>query len=370
MRRPAAAALAVALEVALLTGCAAPTAEPVVGIALPSDAGRWARVAEVLQERIEDAGYPVELRVASDDIPTQVQQVSELLALEPLAIVVAPVDGSSLTPVLDAADPDIEVLTLDGLVRDTGAVDDHVAFDPAAGGFQQALSLLQGLGLVDEAGAALPEAPPGPFRIELFLNSPDNATSEPAYAAAMSALEPFLDSGVLIAGSGETGFGEVTTLRGDPEVAAARLTEILQDSYPEGPPDAVLAATDRIARAITGVLLGAGAVPGDDFPIVTGRGTELESLAAMNAGAQYSTLLEDPRALAEAAADRLLAALDGTTTPGQTTTVDNGARAVPATLLSPVAVRSGDIDTLVVGSGYWSRSRIDEAIAAYDPGAS
>jgi ABC-type xylose transport system substrate-binding protein len=132
------------------------------------------------------------------------------------------------------------------------------------------------------------------------------------------------------------------------------------------PDQPVLAATDRIARAVEGVLVDAGAVPGEGFPVVTGRGTELESLAAMTAGAQYSTLLEDPRALAAAAADRVLAALAETPVDGETTTVDNGAYDVPATLLPAVAVRAADIDGIVVAGGYWSRERIDEAIAAYE----
>ena len=372
MRRPAAAALAVVILAAGLAACTSAPSEPVVAVALPSSGGRWDDVADVLRARLTGAGYRVEVRQAADDIPTQVKQGSELLGLHPDALIVAPVDTSSLTAPLDAADPDVEVVTLGTLVRDTGAVDRLVTFDPGAEGFLQATALLQGLGLVDDAGAALPGAPAGPFRIELFAGSPDEERTEPAFAAAISVLQPYLDRGILSVGSGEVSLDQVTTLRGNADTAASRLTRILHDDYAEGWPDAVLTPSDPIARGVAGVLLDAGAVAGETFPVLSGRGAELRSLAALADGRQYATLLEDPRLLAGEAADRVidLLAADPGVLPDPTTappgsSIDNGARLGPASLLQPVSVREGDVDELVVGSGYWSRGRLDRAIAEY-----
>jgi putative multiple sugar transport system substrate-binding protein len=355
-------ALVALLVLAGLTGCTSAPASPVVGVALPSDGGRWDDVAEILQSTLTGSGYTVLLRTAGDDIPTQVRQVGELLDAAPAALIVAPVDAGSLTPVLDAAPSDVEVLSFGTLVRDTGAVDGFVGFDAAVEGYLQAQALIQGLGL--DTGAA------GPFRIELFAGSVDDERTEPAYSAAMSVLQPYLNSGVLVVGSGETALDQVSTLRGNSATAASRMTRILRDSYPESLPDAVLAPSDPIARGVAGVLLDARAVAGEGFPVVTGRGAELRSIVALLEGRQYSTVLEDPRLIAVAAANRVIDALGSTGEPSATdgptaSTIDNGARQVPASLLQPVSVRVGDIDGAVIGTGYWTRARIDDAIEEF-----
>ncbi|MCU1418265.1 MAG: xylF [Schumannella sp.] len=383
MRRPAAAALAVALAAgliaAVLSGCTSPPPAPTVAVALPSRDGRWDDVARMLRARLQSAGYTVVVRVAADDIPTQVRQVSELLRLRPLALIVAPVDASSLTTPLDAADPGIDVVALGTLVRDTGAVDRLVAFDPAAEGFLQATALLQGLGLVDAGGAPVPGAPTGPFRIELFAGSPEEPRTEPCLAAAMSVLQPYLDRGILSVGSREVALDDLTTLRGKSDTAASRMTRLLHDAYGDAAgqawPDAVLTPSDAIARGVARALIEAGAMPGEHgpdvfpFPVLTGRGAELRSLAALADGRQYATLIEDPRLLADEAADRVIAALASApavpTDLPPVAAVDNGARSVPASLLQAVVVRADDVQSAIVDSGYWSRERVDAAIAEF-----
>jgi len=347
-----------------------------VAIALPSDDGRWDDVADVLRDRITAAGYAVDLRVAGDDIPTQVRQLEQLLAAAPVAVIVAPVDATSLTSVLDRVPDETEVVSLGTLIRDTAAIDRLVAFDSAIEGFLQATALLQGLGIVDSAGLAVPDAPAGPFRIELFAGSVDDARTEPSFAGALSVLQPYVDSGTLMIGSGEASLGEATTLRGNAATAESRLTRLLRDSYAESSdrawPDAVLAPSDAIARGVIDALIAAGAAPGETFPVVTGRGAELRAVAALLDGRQYSTQLEDPRLLAEEAAERVIAAL-GSGPPGVTdptagppgVSVENGARLLPASLLQPQTVRAGDIDDLLVGSGYWTRAQVDDAITEF-----
>ncbi|MEO7895739.1 MAG: substrate-binding domain-containing protein, partial [Pseudolysinimonas sp.] len=203
-----------------------------MAIALPSDEGRWDEVAGVLSDRLADAGYAVDLRVAGDDIPTQVRQLEQLLAVSPVAVIVAPVDATSLTTVLDRAPAETEILALGTLVRDTGAVDRLVAFDAGVEGYLQATSLLEGLGLLDATGAPVAGAPAGPFRIELFAGSVDDERTEPSFAAAMSVLQPYLAAGTLVVGSGEATLDQATTLRGNAATAASRLTRLLHDFYP------------------------------------------------------------------------------------------------------------------------------------------
>lgn len=366
MRRQATATPVVALLIlsATLGGCTAAPDRHRVAIALPSDDGRWDDVADTLTDRLMTVGYTVDVRVAGDDIPTQVMQVDELLDARPEALIVAPVDAASLTPVLDDADAAIEVISFGTLIRDTAAIDRLVATDAAAAGYLQGVALLQGLGLVDGSGEPAADAPAGPFRIEVFGGSADDQDAAPQLAGALAALKPYLDRRVLRVGSGETTLDVVGTLRGNGATAASRLTRIMHETYADSWPDAVLAPSDEIARAVAGSLIDAGAVPGSEFPIVTGGGSELRSLAALADGRQYSTLLADPRELAQAAVDAVVALSKTTPAPGEVT-VDNGARVLPATLLRPLSVRADDIDAVVVGSGYWSAERVADAIAEF-----
>ncbi len=212
-------------------------------------------------------------------------------------------------------------------------------------------------------------------RIELFAGSVDDTRTEPSFAGAMSVLQPHLDSGVLAIGSGESSLAEATTLRGNAATAESRLTRLIRDEYAGAGepawPDAVLAPSDAIARGVIDALIAAGAAPGDGFPVVTGRGAELRAVAALLDGRQYATQLEDPRLLAEAAADRVIAALRAgptvtvapTTHPG--VSVDNGARQVPASLLQPQTVRAGDIEAVLVESGFWTSAQVDRAVADF-----
>jgi len=348
----------------MLGGCAPAPADEVVAIALPSAEGRWGDVADTLTDGLADAGFRVDLRIADGDIPSQVRQVRELLDAAPVALIIAPVDTGSLTAVLDDSDPGVVVVSYGTLIRDTAAVDRYVASDAGAAGYLQGVALLQGLGLVDDAGEPVPDAPRGPFRIELFAGSTDDPATRPRLAGSLAALQPYLDSRVLRIGSGETALDQVATLRGNGATAASRLTRIIREVYDGSWPDAVLAPSDEIARAVAGSLSDAGAVPGDGFPVVTGGGAELRSLAALTDGRQYATLLIDPRDVARAAVAAVTRLAKPTPAPGQFT-VQNGARAVPAALIPPDAVRAGDIDSVVVGSGYWSAARVAEAIAEF-----
>ena len=370
LRRPA-IALAVAVVALALGGCtpADPVADPGrLVIVMPALEGRFADVADDLRDLAESARYEVEVHGTDGDIPAQVTTVAQALDEHVAALVVWPIDATSLTPVIDGASDDTIVVSMGTLVRDTARLDAHAGFDAYGAGLTQATLLLEGLGLVDEQGAPVADGPTGPFRIELVVGSVDDERTEPSYDGAMSVLAPYLASGVLVVGSGEYALADVMTLRGNGDAAASRLTRVIRDSYAGEVPDAVLATSDELARSVSAALLEAGALRGEAFPVVTGRGCELRSLAALLDGRQHSSLLEDPRYLASAAMAFLLAerGVDGggtVVTAG--VTVANGAGDIPAMLVTGEPVRQTDIDEVVVGSGYWSRQRLDEAVAEY-----
>src|SRR5690606_4847408 len=95
-----------------------------VGVAMPTRSSeRWIQDGEALKEQLEEAGFEVDLQYAEDDIPTQVSQIENMVTRGAVALIVAAIDGTTLTSVLeDAAASDIAVIAYDRLLRDTEAV--------------------------------------------------------------------------------------------------------------------------------------------------------------------------------------------------------------------------------------------------------
>ena len=71
------------------------------------------------------------------------------------------------------------------------------------------------------------------------------------------------------------------------------------------------------------------------------------------AGEQYSTIFKDTRELAKVTAKMVDAVMAGKEPEiNDTKTYNNEVKVVPAYLLTPYAVLQGDIDKMLVGSGY------------------
>ena len=104
---------------------------------------RWIADGNALKEYLEGEGYTVDLQYAEDDIPTQVSQVENKITKGAKALIIAAIDGTTLTSVLEtAADADIPVIAYDRLIRDTENVDYYATFDNFLVGQQQAWTLL------------------------------------------------------------------------------------------------------------------------------------------------------------------------------------------------------------------------------------
>jgi putative multiple sugar transport system substrate-binding protein len=337
-----------ALLVATLTGCASTeTAEGgLIGVSMPTQSStRWISDGNSIKEKLEADGYSVDLQYAEDDIPTQVTQLEGMLTKGAKALIIAAIDGTQLTDVLQkAADSGVPVISYDRLIRDSANVDYYATFDNFKVGVLQATSMLVGMGVyasetstsADGANAA------GPLNIELFAGSPDdnNATF-------------FFNSGVLVVGSGQTDFTQVATLRWDGAVAQKRMDDILVGSYKGGAKvNGVLSPYDGLSRGIIASLTAAGYTAAD-LPTVTGQDAEVLSVKSMLAGEQYSTIFKDTRELAAVAVTMAVAILKGETPEtNDTTTYDNGVKTVPSYLLTPYIVTTDNYKELLIDSGY------------------
>ncbi|MGY2053252.1 multiple monosaccharide ABC transporter substrate-binding protein, partial [Methylobacterium sp. JK268] len=346
-------AAALALGLGLIAGPALAAGKATIGVAMPTKSmARWIADGDNIAKVLKERGYDTDLQFAEDDIPNQLSQIENMVTKGAKVLVVAAIDGTTLSDVLaQAAARGTKVIAYDRLIRDTPNVDYYATFDNFQVGVLQAKSLLKGLGYPDKKG---------PFTIELFGGSPDDNNAYFFYNGAMSVLQPLIDSKVLVVGSGQVGMDKVSTLRWDGAAAQARMDNLLSAYYADKHLDAVLSPNDAVAVGIISSLKSIGyGSGGRAFPIVTGQDAEIPSLKSIIAGEQYSSVFKDTRDLARVAADMVDAVLSGkTVTVNDTKTYDNGRKVVPSYLLSPVVVDKSNWEKVLVESGYYKAAQI------------
>src|SRR5437660_9718985 len=328
--------------------------KPTIGIAMPTkSSARWIDDGNNIVKVLKERGYGTDLQYAEDDIPNQLSQVENMVTKGAKALVIAAIDGTTLSDVLKQAKAKgIIVIAYDRLIRGTPNVDYYATFDNFQVGVLQAQSIEQGLGLKEGKG---------PFNIELFGGSPDDNNAYFFYNGAMSVLQPYIDGGKLAVVSGQTGMDKVATLRWDGATAQARMDNLLSAFYGKKRVDAVLSPYDGLSIGIISSLKGVGyGGPGQPMPFVSGQDAEVPSIKAMLRGEQYSTIFKDTRDLAKVAADMVDAALNGKPVPvNDTKTYNNGVKVVPSYLLKPVVVDKSNWDRVLVDSGYYKRSQFE-----------
>lgn len=325
-----------------------------VGIAMPTkSSARWIADGDNLVKSLQELGYTTDLAYAEDDIPTQLNQVENMITKGAKVLVIAAIDGTTLADTLQkAADAGIKVFAYDRLIRESPNVDFYAAFDNYDVGVAQAGSIIDSLDLNNAAG---------PFNIELFAGSPDDNNAGFFFRGAWDTLKPFVDSGKLVVKSGETEFpNQIGTLRWDGEVAQKRMDAILSTHYATERVDAVLSPYDGISRGIIAALKQVGyytdSQPG---PVVTGQDAELPSVKSILADEQTSTVFKDTRLLAAQVAKMVDQFLKGETVEvNDTETYDNGVKVVPSYLLPVTSVTKENVTQALVDTGYYTADQI------------
>jgi putative multiple sugar transport system substrate-binding protein len=297
-------------------------------------------------KEFEAKGYATDLQYAEDDIPNQLAQIENMVTKGAKVLVIAAIDGTTLSDVLKrASEAGAKIVAYDRLIRDSANVDYYSTFDNFKVGVLQAESLVAGL------KERFPDQKP--WNVELFGGSPDDNNAFFFYDGAMSVLQPMIDAGEIAIASGQMGMDTVGTLRWDGAVAQARMDNLLSANYTDKKVHGVLSPYDGLSRGIISSLKGVGYAPGPEMPIVTGQDAEVASVKAMMAGEQYSTVFKDTRELAKTTAEMVDAVMSGGEPKiNDTTTYNNGVKVVPSNLLVPYSVGQGDIQKLLIDSGY------------------
>ncbi len=337
-----------------------------IGVSMPTQTSeRWIADGEAVKEGFEKLGDTVDLQFANDDIPTQSQQIDQMITSGVDLLIIGAIDGTALSGQLDAAEAaGIPVVSYDRLIRDSANVDFYVTFDNYQVGVQQATSVLVGLGILNEDGSEGDAK--GPFNIELFAGSLDDNNAHFFWQGAIDTLQPYLDSGVLTVPSGQQTIEQAAILRWQQETAQRRMEDLLTSTYSGGEKvDAVLSPYDGISRGIITALQNAGYGPtlDDDLPIVSGQDAEIASVKLINDGVQFSTIFKDTRKLAQQAVVTGQAYLSGQEPEANdTTTYDNGVKVVPSFLLQSDIIYQDNITSMLIDSGYWTEAEVEAGV--------
>lgn len=303
-----------------------------IGVALPAKTSQnWVLAKAAFEKSLSAAGFKADVQyaAASSTVTDQQNQVSGMVTKGDKAIIIAAQDGSQLgTQAKQAKAAGIPVIAWDRNLTGTKNVDYYVAFNNFKVGQLQGQALLDGLKKLKGSG---------PYNVELFAGSPDDANAPVFFNGALDVLQPKIDDGTLKVVSGTTTFKQVSTQGWLAANAQSRMSNILQANYSGSTKlDGVLSPNDTLGRAI----LQATKSAGKPNPVVTGQDSETASIPLIMDGTQYSTIYKNTDTEAQAAVD-LITDLSQGKTPK--TVIDkknnyNGVKTVPAIELTPILI--------------------------------
>jgi len=337
-----------------ICACGGGSSQRFVGVSMPTkDLERWSVDGDNLERQLKTLGYRVSIQYAQNEVSAQISQIENLITLGAEILIIAPIDGEALTPVLQsAAERNIKVIAYDRLIKNSPNVDYYATFDNFKVGELQ--------GRIIEKGLGLDRGEKGPFNVEIFSGAPDDNNAYYFFSGAMSVLQPYIDLGIIVVPSGQAGWPKYGIEQWSNQKAQERMTNILSAFYTSKKVDAVLSPNDAVAYGIISALKGAGYAPGDarkPFPVISGQDCDKVNVKAILNGEQTASVFKDTRVLAERAVAITRAIFDGTEPEvNDTKTYNNGVKTVPSYLCEPVTVYRDMVKPVLIDSGYYRES--------------
>jgi D-xylose transport system substrate-binding protein len=291
---------------------------------------RWQRDRDFFTAKAKELGAEVIVQDAGGDPNAQVRQCDGLLAKGVKALVVVPKNADAARPiVLNAHAKGVKVISYDRLIGDS-EVDLYLSFDNEKVGEIQARSI---------AAAA----PRGNYL--LLRGDPADKNSDMIHAGHMKVLQPLIDKGDI----------KVVAEQACDKWLRSEARRITADALQKYEVDAIVASNDGTASGAISALEDrklAGKVP------VSGQDADLIACQYVWQGVQTVTVYKPIRKLAEAAAERAVAAAKGAAIDGGTVALPNGGYTVPALFLEPVPVTRDNLLATVVADGFHSREEV------------
>jgi D-xylose transport system substrate-binding protein len=332
--RYAASVAAFIIAVTAFGSCAAaPAAKKIrVGVSLPTQRDeRWVRDAQKMRDMAKARNIDLEMQISDNDAAKQMSQCENLLAEGIDILILAPHDATSAAEIVDEAhNAGIKVISYDRLVLNE-KVDLYISFDNVEVGRLQGEYLSKA-------------APRGNYIV--FGGAPTDNNAKLFKQGAMSVIKP-------LAAKGDIKIVMDQWIQDWQPTVAMNLTQNALTAN-DNKIDAVLAPNDNTAGGVIQALAQAGLA--GKVP-VTGQDAELTAAKRIVKGTQSMTVFKDTRELASKAMDAALKIVNGQD-PGATGTVNNNKMDVPSILLKPVVVDKGNIDAVLIDSGYLKKADV------------
>jgi putative multiple sugar transport system substrate-binding protein len=331
-----------------------------IGVSMPTQSlERWNRDGSYLKEKFEEKGYEVKLTFSDNKIDQQVKDLEGLISDNVSLLVIAAIDGESLTQVLtDAKAANIPVISYDRLIMNTDAVSYYVSFDNYTVGKLQ--------GQFVENALDLKNAGDKSYNIEFTAGDPADNNAGFFFNGAYDVLKPYIESGVLKVPSGQTEFDKVATPKWDTAKAMERMQNILGSYYTDTQLDVALCSNDSTALGVTQAI--GTDYNGKNSVIITGQDGDVANLANIVDGKQTMTVYKAVANEAVATIDLGVALLDGKTPDAgliseagwgfdvayDTESYNNNTGIIPSYLLVPTVVTKDNIQKELVDTGYYT----------------
>ncbi|SEQ26441.1 xylose-binding protein [Treponema bryantii] len=324
-----------------------------VGIAMPNNV-RWRRDGSDIKSKLEQAGYSVDVKYAEgqnysqQQISNQISQINDLISNNVKVLVIAPVNGYSLTSVLaEAKSEGIKVISYDRLIMDSDAVSYSIGWNNEQVGQLQAEYLIEKLNLENREDDVT---------MEFFTGDETDINVQSYFYGAMEVLRDFLAKNIRVY-SNDLLLSECATPEWKTEKAKERMERIISiyEEYNKTI-DAVLCSNDSTAQGVTEALLAAGYTE-DSFPLITGQDCDIDSVKNIIKGTQSMSVLKETSIMTSKTVDMVKAILSNTIVPVNKT-VNNGEKNIPAFLCDAIYVDKDNWRTVLVDSGYYTEEEL------------
>lgn len=255
-----------------------------VGVSMPTKSlERWNHDGNNIRKYLEDKGYNVRLTFADNKIDQQVKDIESLIPDVDL-LIISPVDGYALSQVLkDAKRLNVPVISYDKLIQGSDAISYYVSFDNWKVGYFQGSAVLKALNLTNPADTS------HTYNMEIVAGEPTDNNALQFFDGSMSALKPYIDSGVLKIPSGQTTFEQCSTKNYDSATAMNRMQNILATYYSAGEQlDICLCCNDAVALGALQAI--ETDYSGKNSIIITGQDGDEANLANIVDGKQTMTI--------------------------------------------------------------------------------
>ena len=326
----------------------------VVGISMPTERlERWNLNGHDMKAQLEKAGYTVDLAFADNDVPTQISQIKKMIDENCGVIVIAPVDGYSLTEVLKPAkEKGIKVISHDRLIMNSKAVSYYITFNKYKVGVVQAEYLIDRLNIKKHTSK-------NPAYMEFFTGDYNDNNVDFYFGGAMDVLKPYIDRGIIECPSGLTSKYNCSISGWSTENAQKRM-EILIVTNGYGPKnkrlDAVYCSNDSTAIGVTDALLEAG-YTAENMPIITGQDCDIYSVKNIIRGTQAMSVFLDTKDTVSMTVKMVDAIMRGKKPAvNDKTTYNNGSGFMQSYLCDPTIVTKENYKSILIDSGYYPES--------------